>query len=119
MRFPGIIPAVTTPFDASGSVDMTGLSSNVGALLDAGVSGIVATGTMGEAGSLTTEERSAVVGAIVDEVDGRVPVIVGVSSGSAAQSVAYAKDAAAAGATAIMCLPPLGYRADPDELVVF
>jgi 4-hydroxy-tetrahydrodipicolinate synthase len=74
---------------------------------------------MGEAGSLSTEERRAVVGAVADEVDGRVPVIAGVSSGSAAQSVAYALDAAAAGATAIMCLPPLGYRADPDELVVF
>src|SRR5690348_835486 len=119
MRFTGIIPAVTTPFDASGSVDMTGLHANVAALLDAGVSGIVATGTMGEAGSLTTEERRAVIGAICDEVDGRVPVIAGVSSGSAAQSIAYAQDAADAGAVAIMCLPPLGYRADPDELVVF
>jgi 4-hydroxy-tetrahydrodipicolinate synthase len=119
MRFEGIIPAVTTPFDASGAIDMSGLRGNVAALLDAGMTGIVATGTMGEAGSLSTEERRAVVGAVADEVDGRVPVIAGVSSGSAAQSVAYALDAAAAGATAIMCLPPLGYRADPDELVVF
>src|SRR4051794_22675045 len=98
MRFEGIIPAVTTPFDANGSVDTTALRANVGALLDAGVSGIVATGTMGEAGSLTTEERRAVVGAVADEVEGRGPVIAGVSSGSAAQSVAYALDAAAAGA---------------------
>jgi 4-hydroxy-tetrahydrodipicolinate synthase len=119
MRFEGIIPAVTTPFDANGSVDTTALRANVNALFDAGVNGIVATGTMGEAGSLTTEERRAVVGAVADAVDGRGPVIAGVSSGSAAQSVAYALDAAAAGATAIMCLPPLGYRADPDELVVF
>ena len=49
MRFPGIIPAVTTPFDASGAIDFDGLAGNVGALLDAGVHGIVATGTMGEA----------------------------------------------------------------------
>ena len=54
MRFPGIIPAVTTPFDTDGSIDFEGLGGNVAALLDAGVHGIVATGTMGEAGSLST-----------------------------------------------------------------
>ena len=52
MRFPGIIPAVTTPFDARGAVDTAGLAANVRFLLDAGVHGIVGTGTMGEAGSL-------------------------------------------------------------------
>jgi 4-hydroxy-tetrahydrodipicolinate synthase len=48
-----------------------------------------------------------------------VPVVAGVSSGSAAASLAYAADAVAAGADAIMCLPPLGYRADADEVVAF
>ena len=57
MRFPGIIPAVTTPFDASGAIDLDALEANVAALLDAGVHGIVATGTMGEAGSLSAAER--------------------------------------------------------------
>ena len=57
MRFEGIIPAVTTPFDRAGDVDAAALESNVRAYVDAGVHGLVATGTMGEAGSLTT--RSA------------------------------------------------------------
>jgi 4-hydroxy-tetrahydrodipicolinate synthase len=119
MHFEGIIPAVTTPFDASGAVDPAALRSNVSELLDAGMTGIVATGTMGEAGSLTREERAVVVRAVAEEVDGRVPVIAGVSSGSARQSLEYATDAREAGASAIMCLPPLGYRADPAELIVF
>jgi 4-hydroxy-tetrahydrodipicolinate synthase len=119
MRFPGILPAVTTPFDADDRVDVAALKANVEALLEAGVHGFVATGTMGEAGSLTTEERRTVVRAVVEAADGRGPVIAGVSSGSARQSLAYARDAAAAGVDAIMCLPPLGYRADPDEVVAF
>ena len=41
MRFPGIIPAVTTPFDANGAVDTAGIAANVRFLLDAGVHGIV------------------------------------------------------------------------------
>jgi 1-pyrroline-4-hydroxy-2-carboxylate deaminase len=119
MRFPGIIPAVTTPFDASGEVDVGALEGNVAALLDAGVHGIVATGTMGEAGSLSTAERRAVVAAVVRAVDGRVPVIAGVSSGTPAAAIALAADAAEAGAVALMMLPPLGYRADADETVAY
>jgi 4-hydroxy-tetrahydrodipicolinate synthase len=119
MRFPGIIPAVTTPFDASGEVDVAALEGNVAALLDAGVHGIVATGTMGEAGSLSTAERRAVVAAVVRAVDGRVPVIAGVSSGTPAAAIALAADAAEAGAVALMMLPPLGYRADADETVAY
>jgi 1-pyrroline-4-hydroxy-2-carboxylate deaminase len=116
VRFPGIIPAVTTPFDASGAVDTAALEGNVTALLDAGVHGIVATGTMGEAGSLSSGERRTVVAAVVEAVEGRVPVIVGVSAGTPAAAIALAADAAGAGASALMMLPPLGYRGDAREI---
>jgi 4-hydroxy-tetrahydrodipicolinate synthase len=117
MRFPGIIPAVTTPFDASGAIDFDGLSGNVAALLDAGVHGIVATGTMGEAGSLSTAERRSVIEAVARAVEGRVPVIAGISAGTPAAAIALAADAAEAGAVALMMLPPLGYRGDDEEIV--
>ena len=119
MRFPGIIPAVTTPFGAMGGVDHDALERNVGALLEAGVHGFVATGTMGEAGSLSPAERRAVVVTVVRAAGGRVPVIAGVSSGTPAASIAFAADAAEAGAEAIMLLPPLGYRGDEREIVAF
>jgi dihydrodipicolinate synthase/N-acetylneuraminate lyase len=80
MRFPGIIPAVTTPFHESGEIDLAALERNLAALLDGGVHGLVATGTMGEAGSLTAAERRTVVQAVVRAADGRVPVIAGVSA---------------------------------------
>jgi 4-hydroxy-tetrahydrodipicolinate synthase len=117
MRFPGIIPAVTTPFDAAGAIDHSSLETNLAALLDAGVHGIVATGTMGEAGSLSTAERREVVHAVVRAADGRVPVLAGVSAGTPAAAIALAADAADAGAGALMMLPPLGYRGDDDEIV--
>jgi 4-hydroxy-tetrahydrodipicolinate synthase len=119
MAFEGIIPAVTTPFDAADQVDVPALKANVQAMVDAGVHGFVATGTMGEAASLSSEERRTVVQAVVEAAAGRVPVTVGVSSGSALTSLAYALDAKALGATAIMSLPPLGYRGDQDEVVAF
>jgi 4-hydroxy-tetrahydrodipicolinate synthase len=116
LRFEGIIPAVTTPFDADGAIDRAALDANLAALLEAGVHGLVATGTMGEAGSLSSAERRVVVEAAVAAADGRVPVIVGVSAGTPPAAIALATDAADVGADAVMLLPPLGYRADPDEL---
>jgi 4-hydroxy-tetrahydrodipicolinate synthase len=119
VRFPGIIPAVTTPFDAAGAVDFEALERNLAALLETGVHGFVATGTMGEAGSLSAAERRDVVAATVRAAAGSAPVIAGVSAGTAAAASAYATDAAAAGADAIMLLPPLGYRGDEREVVAF
>jgi 4-hydroxy-tetrahydrodipicolinate synthase len=119
VRFPGIIPAVTTPFDATGAIDFAALERNLAALLEAGVHGFVPTGTMGEAGSLSTEERRSVVETTVRVAAGRVPVIAGVSAGTPAAAIAYATDAAQVGADAVMLLPPLGYRGDAREIVAF
>ena len=57
MRFPGIIPAVTTPFTEDDTIDFEALQANVDALVRGGVHGLVATGTMGESASLELEER--------------------------------------------------------------
>jgi 4-hydroxy-tetrahydrodipicolinate synthase len=116
MRFPGIIPAVTTPFHATGEIDFAGLERNLAALLEAGVHGIVATGTMGEAGSLSAAERREVLDTAVRAADGRVPVIAGVSAGTPGAAITFAVDAAEAGVDALMLLPPLGYRGDAREI---
>jgi 1-pyrroline-4-hydroxy-2-carboxylate deaminase len=119
MRFAGIIPAVTTPFDAAGEVDVPALERNLAVLLDAGVHGLVATGTMGEAGSLSGAERRVVVEMVVRAAGGRVPVIAGVSAGTPTAALGFAASAAEAGADAIMLLPPLGYRADEAEILAW
>ena len=116
MRFPGIIPAAITPFTADDQVDVEALRANVEAVLAGGVHGLVATGTMGEAGALSDDERRTVIDACVAVADGRAPVIVGVSSGSTATSARYARMAREAGADGVMCLPPLNYPGRPDEL---
>ena len=119
MRFPGVIPAVTTPFDASGRVDLDALARNARGLLDAGMTGLVGNGTMGEAGSLGAAERRSVLEALADAAAGRVIVTAGASAQTADAAAAYARDAAAAGAGAIMLLPPLLYGGDERELLAF
>ena len=119
MRFPGVIPAVTTPFDAHGEVDLDALRGNARSLLDAGLTGLVGNGTMGEAGSLSAAERRSVIEALVDAADGRATVTAGVSAQNPEAAVAYARDAEAAGAGALMLLPPLLYGGDEREVLAF
>jgi 4-hydroxy-tetrahydrodipicolinate synthase len=119
MRFAGVIPAVTTPFDGAGAVDVAALEGNLAWLLDAGVHGLVGSGTMGEAGSLSAAERRRVIETVVGAAAGAVPVVAGVSAGTAAAATDHATEAAKAGADALMLLPPLGYRGDEREVEAF
>lgn len=115
----GVSAAIVTHFASDLTIDHAAVRAEVNRLIDDGIHGIVANGTMGEAGSLTTDERRAVVQTTVEATAGRVPVYVGVSAATARQATAYAADAAHAGADGIMSLPPLMYRADHDELLEF
>ena len=100
--FPGIIPAVVVPFAADDTVDVAALRANVAHLLDGGVHGLVVNGTMGEAASLTAEERGAVIETVAAAAAGRVPVTVGVSAASTAAACAHAEQAREAGAQGVM-----------------
>ncbi len=119
MRFPGIIPAVTTPFTEADTIDFDGLKANVDALVRGGVHGLVATGTMGESASLDLEERKQVTAAICDAADGRVPVLAGIAAPTARVATLYALAAQEAGATALMMLPPLNYNGDFREIAAY
>jgi len=75
--FPGIIPAVVVPFAPDESIDVDALKANLAHLLDGGIHGLVVNGTMGEAGSLSSEERALVLETVVAAAAGRVPVSAG------------------------------------------
>jgi 4-hydroxy-tetrahydrodipicolinate synthase len=119
MRFEGVIPAVVTPFDESGSIDITTLAGTAEWLIEEGATGLVGNGTMGEAQSLSTSERRLVIETLAGAADGRVPVTAGISSATPPASIGYATDAAAAGAGSLMLLPPLGYEGDEREIETF
>ncbi len=115
----GVHAAIVTHFKSDLDVDHDAVAAQVQRLIDGGVHGIVPNGTVGEGGSLSREERRAVIETVVGAAAGRVPVCAGVSAATAGQAVTYARDAKGAGADGLMTLPPLGYRADPRELLEF
>ena len=119
MPFPGIVPAVLAPFTADDSIDVPALRSNVEFLLQHGVHGFVVNGTMGEAASLSDDERALVLETVLDVAGHRVPVLAGVSAPATATACAYATAAREAGAAGVMCLPPLHFLGTIEELVTF
>jgi 4-hydroxy-tetrahydrodipicolinate synthase len=114
----GVYAAIVTHFDADLNVDYDAVAAEVKWLLSEGVHGIVPNGTVGEGGSLSREERRAVIETVVGAAGG-APVCAGISAPTAEQAAEYARDAVRAGAEGAMLLPPLLYRADGRELVEF
>lgn len=119
MPFGGVIPAVVTPFGPDGGVDANALADTAEWLLDEGCTGLVGTGTMGEAGSLSADERRLVIETLVGVAGDRAAITAGVSAGTAAAAIGFAETAAAAGARSLMLLPPLGYHGDHNEIEAF
>ncbi len=113
MTFTGVIPALLTPFDAELAVVTGELDAHARRLQAAGIEHVVVCGTMGEAASLSADERRAVIDAALGT---GLTVTVGVSAATTAAVVANVQQAVDAGAHGVMCLPPTTYEATEREL---
>ena len=98
----GVVPALTTPFAADGSVDHAFLAKHSGMMMDAGCTGIVALGSLGETATLTAAEKKAVLETVVKAVGKRGAVVAGIAALSTDEAVALAKVAAQAGCAGLM-----------------
>lgn len=111
----GVLPAITTPFDADEGVDHAFLAGHARRLVAAGCRGIVALGSLGEGATLRFDEKTEVLGTLVAAVGDRVPVIAGIAALSTDEAVELAQAADAAGCRGLMVLPPYVYRGDWHE----
>ena len=111
----GVFPAITTPFQADLSVDYETFRGQTRWMVECGCNGIVALGSLGEASALTREEKVELLKQARRSLDGKAPVIAGISAFSTAEAVWLAKEAHRAGVDGLMVLPPLVYRGDWRE----
>ncbi len=116
MTWTGVLPAITTNMRANGAIDHPALLRHCKWMIDSGCTGIVCCGSLGEAATLSFEEKIAVVATAVKAVAGRAPVVLGIASLSTAEAVALSKAAAKAGASGLMVLPPYVYTTDWREM---
>jgi 4-hydroxy-tetrahydrodipicolinate synthase len=112
----GVYVILCTPFDERGEFDEESLRRQIRFCLEAGVHGVVGPANASEFWTLTDEERRRFAGIMVEEVAGRVPVVVGVTAGSAQAAVELARHAQQVGASAVMAMPPYARPVPPPAI---
>ncbi len=119
MNWNGIFPAVTTKFTSEDELDLHMFEVNIKAQLDAGVHGIILGGTLGEASTLSDDEKRTLVREAVRIVDGSVPVVINIAEQTTKAAIEAAQKAREDGASGLMMLPPMRYKADDRETVTY
>jgi len=104
--FRGIFPVLQTPLTADGELDIKSLKKEVNFCIQAGAHGLVYPVLGSEFQFLSESERHQMVGVVVNEANGQLPVVVGVAGQNREEAVIHAKHAAKIGADAVIALPP-------------
>lgn len=115
----GVYPALTTKFTSDDQLDYPLFELNLRAQLDAGAEGVILGGSLGEASTLTNEEKFALLKFTIEKVGGKVPVLLGIAEGTTKEAIRIAKEAAQLGAKGLMVLPPMRYKSDHRETVAY
>ncbi|WP_428673918.1 dihydrodipicolinate synthase family protein [Roseibium sp.] len=108
----GVYVIAVTPFADNGALDLQSIDRMVDFYLEAGATGLTALGMMGEAPKLTAAESLQVVKRILARLDGRIPMVVGVSAPGFAQMAELTKAAMDLGAGGVMIAPPGSLKTD-------
>ncbi|MBL8835634.1 MAG: dihydrodipicolinate synthase family protein [Alphaproteobacteria bacterium] len=115
----GVFPIVPTPFLDDGRPAEADLARVVDYIVKAGADGLVFPGVASEFDTLRPEERRNLVDLVARANGGRKPLIVGVSAGDAAASIALAQQARDVGAAAVMAMNPASLRDDPAGIAAY
>src|SRR2546422_1911511 len=115
-KLEGIIAPMATALSHYEKIDVKTTRTLVDYLIDGGIDGLFPLGTSGEFALFDREDRKKVVETVVDQTNGRVPVLAGVSDPSLENVLAFAKDAEDAGADAIVATTPYYYTTGEDGL---
>jgi dihydrodipicolinate synthase/N-acetylneuraminate lyase len=114
-RWQGIFPAITTKFHADESIDAEGTARHIDFQIRNGIHGLVTCGSLGEASTLTLEEKLQVAQIALEAADGRVPVLANVSETSTREALRYIDGANKLGVAGYMVMPSVIYVADARE----
>lgn len=115
-KLAGVVPPIGTPVCENDRVDEAGLRRLTRYLVDAGVDGILANGTMGGFAFLTDDEQIRAISVVVSEVDGAIPVMGGIGETSTSRAVRKAKQIVQEGVTHLTVLAPYYFFATQDNL---
>ncbi|XRE43702.1 1-pyrroline-4-hydroxy-2-carboxylate deaminase [Tenacibaculum discolor] len=119
INWKGVMPAVTTKFTNEDTLDLKMFEVNIKAQLEAGVHGIVLGGTLGEASTLSDDEKRTLTRTTVNLVNNQVPVLMNIAEQTTKGAIEAAQKAEEDGAKGLMMLPPMRYKAGDRETVEY
>lgn len=111
----GVYPAVTTNFFDDQSLDFNTFENNINEQIKAGVHGIIVCGSLGENGTLSTDEKLALLESAKKAIAGRVPLIMTVAECITSEAISFVKAVEKSGGNGLMLLPPMRYASDNRE----
>jgi 2-dehydro-3-deoxy-D-pentonate aldolase len=114
--FTGLMPAMVTPFDQRGEVDLGAAEALVERFIEAGVDGISPLGSTGEASHLASEERKRFIEEVTRIVGGRVPLVVGVGAAGTREAIELARHAEGVGVDAVLIVSPFYWKVGEEAL---
>lgn len=115
--FKGIIAYPITPFDENDTIDLSLFRSMVEKLVVTGSHGIASLGSAGVMPYLSDDEKEAVTEATIQQINGRIPTLIGVSNLTTERTIYHAQFAEKAGADAVMIIPMSYWKLTDDEIV--
>jgi dihydrodipicolinate synthase/N-acetylneuraminate lyase len=115
----GIIPPMITPLLDIDSIDLAGLEKLIEHIIDGGVHGLFVLGSTGEAPSLSYKLRYELIERVCKQVNGRIPVLVGITDTSYIESIKIAEFSQKQGVSALVLAPPYYFPADQQELLEY
>lgn len=115
----GVYPAITTKFTDDDELDIPLFEKNLKFQVEAGISGVIIGGTLGEATALTDAEKKALVQAALKIPGNKIPVVVNIAEQTTKEAIRQAQLARENGAHGLMLLPPMRYKATDRETVTY
>lgn len=114
-KWAGVFPAVTTKFKENEDLDFAAMERHFAFQIDGGVHALLTCGSLGEASTLSFDEKLAVAKTALDVAGGRVPVLVNVSESRTLDACRFVERARDIGVQGLMVMPAVLYAADARE----
>lgn len=116
-KFKGVGVAIVTPFKNDSSIDFSALGRVINHIIKGGVNYIVIMGTTGESATLTKDEKQAIISYVLEAVDNRVPLIVGIGGNNTQEVINSIRQTALTGIDGILSVAP--YYNKPTQRGLF
>ena len=115
----GVFPALISAFTPDDQLDLSMFRTTLQSQVDAGVHGVILGGSLGEASTLTNEEKEQLVRFSLEYLSGKIPVILNIAESSTRDAIHQVALGMKWGVDGFMLLPPMRYKSDDRETVTY